>query len=120
MSQSTVLNENQLQIYKLQAEICKALADPKRLMIVHELRGGELPVGEMAVRLGIPQANVSQHLAILRKHGVVLTRREGTSVFYQLASDKIAEACNLVRGVLSDQLERSSNLSDHIKSTPNR
>lgn len=114
------MNENQLQIYKMQADICKTLSDPKRLMIVHELRAGELPVGEMALRLGIPQANISQHLAILRKRGVVLTRREGTSVFYRLASDKIAEACNLVRGVLSDQLERSSNLSDLLKSTPNR
>ncbi len=114
------MNDNQLQIYTMQAEICKTLADPKRLMIVHELRGGELPVGEIGTRLGIPQANISQHLAILRKHGVVLTRREGTSVFYRLASGKIAEACNLVRGVLSDQLESNSDLSDLLKTTSNK
>ena len=114
------MNENQWQIYRMQAEICKTLADPKRLMIVHELRGGELPVGEIAARLGFPQANASQHLAILRKHGVVVTRREGTSVFYRLASGKIAEACNLVRSVLSDQLEGNSNLADLLKTTSNK
>jgi len=96
----------------MQAEICKTLADPKRLMIVHELREGELSVGDLARRMELPQANVSQHLGILRKRGVVLNRREGTSIFYRLASAKIADACNIVRSVLSDQLQDSSQLSD--------
>ena len=109
------MNEKHLQIFKMQAEICKTLADPKRLMIVHELREGELSVGELARHMGLPQANVSQHLGILRKRGVVLNRREGTSVFYRLASAKIADACNIVRSVLSDQLQDSSNLSDILK-----
>ena len=106
------LNETHFQIFKMQAEICKTLADPKRLMIVHVLREGELSVGELARHMDLPQANVSQHLGILRKRGVILNRREGTSVFYRLASEKIADACDIVRSVLSDQLQDSSNLSD--------
>jgi DNA-binding transcriptional ArsR family regulator len=74
------MNEKQLQLFKMQAEICKTMADPKRLMMVEELRNGELSVGELGARLGLPQANVSQHLSILRKRGIVATRRKGTTI----------------------------------------
>jgi len=97
-------NVDRLQLFKMQAEICKTLSDPKRLMIVHELREGEQSVGQLAASLELPQANVSQHLAILRKRGIVSTRREGTSVYYSLASCKIGEACDMVREVLNEQL----------------
>ncbi len=104
----------QIEIFKMQAEICKTLSDPKRLMIVHELREGELSVGQLGTRLELPQANVSQHLAILRKRGVVGTRREGTTVFYSLASCKIGEACDMVRNVLSEQLSGNQALSQML------
>jgi ArsR family transcriptional regulator len=80
-------------------------------MIVHELREGELSVGQLGTRLGLAQANVSQHLAILRKRGIVATRREGTTVFYNLASCKIGEACDMVRSVLNEQLSGTRALS---------
>jgi len=106
-----VLSPQKIEIFKMQAEICKTLSDPKRLMIVHELREGELSVGQLGTRLELPQANVSQHLAILRKRGIVDTRREGTTVFYRLASCKIGEACDMVRSVLSEQLSGNQALS---------
>jgi ArsR family transcriptional regulator, virulence genes transcriptional regulator len=106
-----VLSPQKIEIFKMQAEICKTLSDPKRLMIVHELREGELSVGQLGTRLELPQANVSQHLAILRKRGIVDTRREGTTVFYRLASCKIGEACDMVRSVLSEQLSSNQALS---------
>jgi ArsR family transcriptional regulator len=58
--------ENNSYIFKLQADICKTLADPKRLMLLHELREGEKSVGQLVSTLGLPQANVSRQLAILR------------------------------------------------------
>lgn len=94
----------QLQIFKMQAEICKTLADPKRLMILHELREGEKSVGQIVSALSLPQANVSQHLAVMRERGVVDARREGATVFYSLANPKIGQACDLVQEVLKDQL----------------
>lgn len=106
-----MISQQRLQLFKMQADICKTLSDAKRLMIVHELRDGELSVGQLGTRLDLPQANVSQHLALLRKHGIVNTRREGTSVFYRLASCKIGEACDMVRSVLSEQLSSSHELS---------
>jgi DNA-binding transcriptional ArsR family regulator len=109
-----MIDESQIQLFKLQAEICKTLADPKRLMILHELREGEMSVGQLVSNLGLPQANVSQHLAILRERGIVTRRREGTSVYYGLSNPKIARACDLVREVLADQLAENQALADSL------
>ena len=106
-----MISQQKQQLFKMQAEICKTMSDPKRLMIVHELRDGELSVGQLGTRLELPQANVSQHLAILRKRGIVNTRRDGTTVYYSLASCKIGEACDMVREVLNEQLASTSALA---------
>ena len=111
-----MIDESKLQLFKLQADICKTFADAKRLMIIHELREQEMSVGQLVAKLELPQANVSQHLAILRERGVVSTRHQGTTVFYRLTSPKIGEACDLVRGVLEDQLDNNRILADSIGS----
>lgn len=105
-----MIDEKATQIFKLQAEICQTLADPTRLMILHELREGEKAVGQLAASLNLPQSNVSRHLAVLRERGVVNTRRDGTSIFYSLSDPKIAEACDLVRQVLEGHLTRNQHL----------
>jgi len=102
-----MLDESKIQLFQHQASICKTLADAKRLMILHELRDGEMSVGQLASALALPQSNVSQHLAILRERGIVTTRREGTTIYYKLANPKIGEACDLVREVLADQLSQN-------------
>jgi hypothetical protein len=55
-----------VEIYELYARVCKAIADGKRLLIINELRDGPRTVGELVDALDIPQANASQHLAVLR------------------------------------------------------
>jgi DNA-binding transcriptional ArsR family regulator len=105
-----MIEESQVQLFKHQASICKTLADAKRLMILHELRDSEMSVGQLASGLGLPQSNVSQHLAILRERGIVTTRRDGTTIYYKLANPKIGEACDLVREVLADQLSQNQAL----------
>jgi len=111
------MEPTRLQLFKMQADICKTMADPKRLMIVHELREGELSVGELASRLELPQANISQHLSLMRKRGIVTTRRDGTTIFYSLASRKIAEACDIVQCVLAEQLEGNRKLASLLEAT---
>jgi DNA-binding transcriptional ArsR family regulator len=106
-----MIDESQMEVFRLQAEICKTLADVKRLMIIHEIRDGEKSVGQLVSELGVPQANVSQHLAILRERGIVSTRREGTSIYYSLANPKIGQACDMVQEVLADQLARNQVLA---------
>ncbi len=109
-----MIDEHAKQLFTLQADICKTLSDPNRLAILHELRAGEMSVGQITDALGIPQSNVSRHLAVLRDRSVVKTRREGTTVYYSLANPKIASACDLVREVLESQLTRSRTLADNL------
>lgn len=106
----SMIEKSQIQLFQHQASICKTLADTKRLMILHELRDSEASVGQLVSSLGLPQSNVSQHLAILRERGIVTTRREGTTIYYKLANPKIGEACDLVREVLADQLSQNQAL----------
>lgn len=93
------------EVFKLHAEVCKTLAHPKRLEIIYVLKGGERPFGEIVKTLGLPKANVSQHLAIMRISGVVKARREGVNIYYSISSPKIVKACALMREVMEDMLE---------------
>lgn len=88
----------------LHAKVCKGIADPKRLLIINALRDGERSVMELCDELGLPQANVSQHLAVLRDRGLVHTRRDAQRVFYSLTSIKIVEAIDLLREVMAEQV----------------
>jgi ArsR family transcriptional regulator, virulence genes transcriptional regulator len=106
-----VKQDIQVEVLNLQAEFCKALSDPKRLYIIKELRGGERTVNELADILGITQSNTSQQLAILRRIGVISPRKDGTTVYYRLADQKIAEACDLVQQVIAEQLQSQQLLS---------
>ena len=103
--------ERKIEVLRLQAELCKSLSDPKRLRIIQELRGGEKAVNELAGILELKQSNTSQHLAVLRRIGVITPRKDGNTVYYRLADTKIAEACDLVHDVIADQLRRSEKLS---------
>ncbi len=114
------MDEHQTKLFELQADICKTLSDRTRLMILHELQDGEVSVGQLAFRLELPQANISRHLAILREREIVVTRREGTTIFYSLADPKIAEACNLVRQVLEANLSRNQALASSLASLGKR
>lgn len=93
------------QMYKLHAGICHTLANPKRLEIIDKLRDQELSVTELAEALEISQANLSQHLSLMRQRGIVTTRREGLNIFYRLSNPKIIKACDLMRQVLMENLK---------------
>ena len=92
--------------FELHADICKTLANPARLRIIAELRDGELAAGEIARRLGVHKANVSQHLGVMRQKGILQARRDGLNVFYSLTSPKVIQACELMREVLLEQVAR--------------
>ena len=97
--------ETSLEIHALHARLCKAIADPKRLLIINELRDGPMTVGDLAESLQISQSNTSQHLAVLRQAGVVSTRRDGINVYYKLRSERISDACAITRQILLDRLQ---------------
>jgi ArsR family transcriptional regulator len=90
--------------YRLHADICKVLTDPKRLVLLDALRSGDLTVGELAQAAGITLANASQHLAVMRGAGLVEGRRDGATVRYHLAEPEILRACDIVSGIVERRL----------------
>ncbi len=91
--------------YRLHAEVCKVLTDPKRLMLLDALRPGERSVGELAAMIGVALPNASQHLAVLRSAGLVDGRRVGTTVLYRLAEPGIIDACDIIHAIIERRLE---------------
>ena len=94
----------------LSSSMCKALNDPKRLMVLYTLRDGEYTVGELSKLMGIPQSNTSQHLAVLRDRGLVEAERVGNTVLYSLRHPKVLEAVDLLRDVMGDEISRRQGL----------
>jgi DNA-binding transcriptional ArsR family regulator len=88
--------------YCMHSDMCKTLANEKRQMIIDTLRDSEMTVTQLIGATGITQANLSQHLAILRAKGVVRTRREGTRVFYAIANPKILAAFDLISEAMAE------------------
>ena len=99
-------------LYEMHAEVCRIFTSPKRLEIIDLLRNGEMAVGEMAEVSGYGQANISQHLSILRQYGVVNTRHEGTTVFYSMANPKILDAIDIMREVLIERLKENARITE--------
>ena len=99
------------EIYERQVAICKAFANPTRLRILDMLAKREQPGSTLRRQLGISMANLSQHLAILRSAGVVVTRRKGRHVVCALAIPEVKQACQLIRNVLRVQIRSGRRLT---------
>jgi len=103
-------------LYQLKAEFFKTLGHPTRIRVLELLSGREHSVGEMLAEVAIEATNLSQHLAVLRRAGLVTTRKEGSSVFYSLTSQEVAEllwvARQILTGVLAGQVELLEDLRD--------
>lgn len=82
---------------QFKADFFQALAHPTRIAIVEQLRDGELSAGALMDRLGIEQANASQHLAVLRAKNILLNRRSGNQVFYSVRDPLIIDVLDIMR-----------------------
>ncbi len=99
-----------LELEELVASMCKALNDPKRLLVLYALENRSRTVGELSELLEAPQANTSQHLAVLRDRGLLETERKGNSILYSLRHPKVLKALNILRSVMVDELTRQQAL----------
>src|SRR5437763_16456940 len=86
------------------AEVAKALASGRRAEIVDVLAQGERPVEEIADEIGQSVANTSHHLRAMARAGLLMTRRDGTRIFYRLASERVAELWSALRDVAADHV----------------
>jgi len=82
---------------QFKAEIFHALGHPTRIAIVEYLRDGEISVGNLCEKVGIEQANASQHLAVLRSKHIVETRKDGNQIFYRLRNPIVGEMLEMMR-----------------------
>jgi len=98
--------------YCLHSDMCKTLANEKRQRILDALRGGELTVTELRQATGIAQANLSQHLAVMRTKGVVVARREGTRVHYSISNPKIIQAFDLISEAMAEAFDERKDVVD--------
>ncbi len=98
----------------MHAEICQAISDPNRILILYELKDGPRNVGELAETLEMSQPTVSRHLKVLRDRRMVQTKREGTSIYYTLADPRVIEALNLLRGMLAGILDQRTALAEEL------
>ncbi len=102
------------EITQLHADICSALADPRRILILYALAEQPRNVSELAQDLGISQPAASRHLNLLRERGMVTARREGQAMIYQLHDDRTIQALDLLRGVLGETLKSRGELAQAV------
>ena len=99
------------EVFKLHAQLLKSIAHPRRLEIIHLLRDQSLLVSQIVEMLDLPQANISQHLQILRNAEVVEAEKDGKNVRYRIAHKKFLQASDLIRDVLVEQYKNDPKIN---------
>jgi len=91
---------------RIRSEILKALSHPVRVLIVHALAGGDRCVGELNALVDIDQSNISRHLAVLKRAGIIADQRHGMRVFYHLQTPCILKAFDCAVEVIKFEARR--------------
>lgn len=107
-----------LRVFK--AQTFQALAHPTRIAVAEALRDGELSAGALQLQLGVEQANLSQHLGVLRGARVVVTRRAGNQVFYSLRDPVLTKVLDLLKAYFQSQLDETRALLVEMKAERRR
>ena len=103
---------------RFKADIFQALAHPTRIAILELLTAGELSAGALIEKLGMEQANVSQHLAVLRGKQIVANRKVGNQVFYSVRDPIILEILALMRRYFQNQVNEALGLLEAAEQQP--
>jgi ArsR family transcriptional regulator, virulence genes transcriptional regulator len=105
-------------MYELQAEICRTLAHPLRIAMLHLLAAGPREVNRIARELDISQPNASQHLSVMRAAGLVEAERDGREMLYRLADPDVMLACEQMARVMRRRLSRMADLAARLDGAP--
>ena len=97
------MNFQNSEIYEIHAEFCRALANPKRLMIISLLKDKKLTVGELATALDLTVSNISQHLKVMKNYQILSSEKVGHKVYYYLTDMRLVKTCEKIREIISDQ-----------------
>jgi ArsR family transcriptional regulator len=105
----------QTALRSFKASIFQALAHPSRIAIVEVLRNGELSAGAIQERVGIEQANLSQHLGVLRSRQIIVNRKEGNQVFYSLRDPMLIEVLDILRRYFQSNLSQAITMLGEVE-----
>jgi ArsR family transcriptional regulator len=95
---------NSRPVHEVKANLFRVLGHPARIRILEILRTGDRSVSALQLELGLDSGGTSQHLAALRRIGLVQSRREGTSVFYRVDDERVFDLLAAGRDIISRQL----------------
>ncbi|MGW5360665.1 ArsR/SmtB family transcription factor [Actinopolymorpha pittospori] len=102
-------------LYQLKAEFFKTLAHPARIRVLELLSEREYAVAEMLPEVGIEPPHLSQQLAVLRRANLIVSRKEGSTVYYRLTSPRVAELLAVARAILTGVLSGQMELLEDLK-----
>lgn len=105
-------------IHRVKADFFRTLGHPARVRVLELLRDGELTVGTLQAELGIDSSGASQHLAAMRRQGLLESRREGTSVYYRVRDPRTFQLLETARQLISSYLEESHALLGDLGDPP--
>jgi DNA-binding transcriptional ArsR family regulator len=104
-------------VHEVKANLFRVLGHPARVRILELLRDGERTVGALQVELGLDSGGTSQHLAALRRIGLVESRREGTSVFYRVDDPQVFDLLEAGRAVITRKLAEQQSILRELETT---
>jgi DNA-binding transcriptional ArsR family regulator len=105
-------------LYRLKAEFFKTLGHPARIRVLELLSVSDLSPTELQLEVGLETSHLSQQLAVLRRAGLVTTRKQGTTVIYALAAPEVADLLALARHILTDVLTGQMAVLKDLKTSP--
>lgn len=105
-------------IHRIKADFFRTLGHPARVRILELLKDGELTVGKLQAELGIDSSGASQHLAAMRRQGLLESRREGTSVYYRVRDPRTFQLLETARQLISSHLEETQALLGELDDSP--
>jgi DNA-binding transcriptional ArsR family regulator len=104
-------------VREVKANLFRVLGHPARVRILELLREGERSVGALQVELGLDSGGTSQHLAALRRIGLVESRREGTSVYYRVDDERVFDLLAVGRAIITRQLAEQQSILRELETT---
>ena len=102
------------ELYKIHAELCKVFSNPTRLEILNLLRDKEMSVTELIEKTKLSQANISQHLSIMKYKDIVISDRKGKNIYYKLTNLKIIKAFDIIREALAEKLKKNGKMVKNL------
>src|SRR3989338_8381212 len=102
------------ELYKLHAEMCKVFSNPTRLEILNLLRNEGMSVTDLIRKTRLSQANISQHLSIMKSKGIVASDRKGKNIYYKLTNLKIIKAFDIIREILVERLKENGKIAKNL------